>query len=102
MNHFAAYIQGVPNGYRVMVRFAQHGRPNPVLNKGGTPIIFRTELEATQQALKHVLAYFNGDYLRHGETASSAKSEAEKLFPDLKPIRKNGKIVHVERKRRAA
>ncbi|MFD1199560.1 hypothetical protein ACFQ3K_14735 [Brucella gallinifaecis] len=102
MNHFAAYVQKVPRGYRVMVRFAQHGRPNPILCKGGAPIVYPTKLEATEEALKHLLAYMNNEYLRVGETASSARTEAEKLFPSLQPIRKNGKVIQVERKRAAA
>lgn len=81
-----------------MVRFAQHGRPNPILCKGGAPIVYQTELEATQEALKHLLAYMNNEYLRIGETASSARSEAEKTFGT---IFKKGKAIQVERKRAA-
>lgn len=102
MNHFAAYTRQVPTGWWVMVRFARDGRPKPIMETGNKPKVFPTELKATQEALRHVLAYFNGEYLRYGEKASVAISEAEKLFPDLKPIRKNGKVIPVERKRRAA
>lgn len=82
-----------------MVRFAQHGRPNPILCKGGAPIVYPTELEATQEALKHLLAYMNSDYLRVGETASSKVTEAEKVFGT---IFKKGRKIEVERKRAAA
>lgn len=102
MNHFAAYTQQVPTGYRVMLRFAHHGRPNPVMDKGDKPKVFPTKLEATEEALRHLLAYMNTEYLRCGETASAALTEAEKLFPSLQPIRKNGKVIQVERKRAAA
>jgi len=102
MNHFAAYAQPVPMGYRVMIRFAQHGRPKPVMDKGDKPKVFQTKLEATEEALRHLLAYMNTEYLRCGEFASTAKNEAEALFPSLKPIRKNGKVIPVERKRAAA
>lgn len=81
-----------------MVRFAQHGRPNPILCKGGAPIVYPTEIEATQEALKHLLAYMNSDYLRIGETASSKVSEAEKAFGT---IFKKGKAIQVERKKAA-
>ena len=81
-----------------MVRFAQHGRPNPILCKGGAPIVYPTELEATQEALKHLLAYMNNEYLRIGETASSTRSEAEKAFGT---IFKKGKAIQVERKKAA-
>lgn len=85
-----------------MLRFARDGKPKPVMGEGDKPIVYPTELEATQEALKHLLAYMNSDYLRVGETASAARTDAEKLFPSLQPIRKNGKVIQVERKRAAA
>ena len=94
MNHFAAYVQEIPRGYRVMVRFAQHGHPKPVMDKGDKPKVFQTKLEATEEALKHLLAYMNNEYLRIGENASSARSEAEKTFGT---IFKKGKAIQVER-----
>lgn len=102
MNHFAAYTQQVPGGFWVMLRFARDGRPKPVMGEGDKPIIYPTKLEATERALQDLLAYMNSEYLRCGETASTAKSKAEALFPTLKPIRKNGKVIPVERKVRAA
>lgn len=85
-----------------MVRFAQHGRPNPILCRGGAPIIYPTELEATQQALRHVLAYMNGDYLRAGEIASMEPTEREQVFGSDGAIYRKGRKIEVERKRAAA
>lgn len=98
MNHFAAYVQEIPRGYRVMTRFARDGKPKPVLGEGGAPIVYGTKLEATEEALKHLLAYMNNEYLRIGETASSTRSEAEKTFGT---IFKKGKAIQVERKKAA-
>ncbi|MDH0126657.1 hypothetical protein N7376_22025 [Brucella intermedia GD04153] len=89
-------------GYYVMLRFARDGRPKPVMGEGDKPIIYPTKLEATERALQDLLAYMNTEYLRCGETASAARTEAEKLFPTLQPIRKNGKVIEVTRKRAAA
>lgn len=102
MNNFAAYLREVHGGWWVMLRFARDGRPKPVMGEGDKPIVYRSKLEATERALQDLLAYMNTEYLRCGETASAARTEAEKLFPSLQPIRKNGKVIEVTRKRRAA
>nr|WP_278374583.1 hypothetical protein [Brucella anthropi] len=102
MNHFSAYVREVPGGYWAMLRFARDGKPKPIMGEGDKPIIYPTKLEATERALQDLLAYMNTEYLRCGETASAARTEAEKLFPSLQPIRKNGKVIQVERKRAAA
>ena len=99
MNCFSAYVREVPRGYWAMLRFARDGKPKPVMGEGDKPIVYQTELEATQEALKHLLAYMNSDYLRVGETASSPRSEAEKVFGT---IFKKGRKIEVERKRAAA
>lgn len=101
MNCFAAYTREVPGGFWVMLRFARDGRPKPVMGEGDKPIIYPTKLEATEQAMKHLLAYMNSEYLRCGETASAAHSAGDNLFPTLKPIRKNGRVIQVSRKRAA-
>ncbi|MGC0052713.1 hypothetical protein ACNSPG_06555 [Brucella pituitosa] len=82
-----------------MLRFARDGKPKPVMGEGGAPIVYPTKLEATEEALKHLLAYMNSDYLRVGETASSKVTEAEKVFGT---IFKKGRKIEVERKRAAA
>jgi len=92
MNCHAGYIRAVWNGWWAMVRYPKDARPKPLLGEGGTPIVFDTELEATQAVLKNVLKkYVNGpDYRRCGETLSAARSEADKLF-------RNGRVIPVER-----
>lgn len=90
MNCFAGYARPVPRGYWAMLRFARDDRPKPLLGEGGRPIVFPTELEATQAVLQNVLKYVNGpDYRRSGVTLSAAHSEAEKLFRPV--IRRAGK-----------
>ena len=81
-----------------MTRFARDGKPKPVMGEGDKPIVYPTKLEATEEALKHLLAYMNNEYLRIGETASSKVSEAEKAFGT---IFKKGKAIQVERKKAA-
>ncbi|RCS21574.1 hypothetical protein DUT91_23185 [Phyllobacterium salinisoli] len=48
---------------------------------GGKPEVFPTEIAAQKAVTKHLLAYMNGDYQRWGETLSTARCEAEALFP---------------------
>lgn len=95
MNCFSGYVREVPNGYWAMLRFARDGKPKPVMGEGDKPIVYPTKLAATEAALKHLLAYMNGDYLRIGEKAQGACSEAEKAFGT---IFKKGKAILVERK----
>lgn len=97
MNCHAGYIRPVWNGWWAMVRYPKDARPKPLLGEGGSPIVFETELEATQAVLQNVLKYVNGpDYRRSGETLSAAKAEAEGLFRPV--IRRAGKKdVVVER-----
>lgn len=87
MNQFAGYVQEVPMGYRAMLRFAKDARPNPIMGEGGRPVIFATEAEAWREVTKHLLAYFNGDLRRDGETLLAHRQAAEMLFrPGKKPI----------------
>ena len=78
-----------------MLRFARDGHPKPIMDEGGKPHVFPTALEAQEAVTKHLLAYMNGDYQRWGETLSTAHSEAEALFPTLRPKAK----VIVERRK---
>ncbi|MEI4482211.1 MULTISPECIES: hypothetical protein [unclassified Phyllobacterium] len=96
MNEFSAYTQPVPGGWRVMLRFSKDGHPKPVMDVGNKPLVLPCKLEATETAIKHLLAYMNGDYQRCGVTLSTAISEAEALFKPI--LRKAGrKPVQVER-----
>ncbi len=82
-----------------MVRYPKDDRPKPLLCEGGSPIVFETELQATQAVLQNVLRYVNGpDYRRSGETLPTKRSEAEKQFG---AIYIKGREVKIERKERA-
>ncbi len=102
MNHFSAYVREVPRGYWAMLRFARDGKPKPVMGEGAKPIVFETKLEATEEALRHVIAYMNGDYLRAGEIASMDPTEREQVFGSDGAIYRKGRKIEVERKRAAA
>lgn len=81
-----------------MLRFPRDGHPKPVMDEGHKPLILSCKLEATETALKHILAYNNGNYRRDGETLSttlSAKKQLDQLFMG------GGKVVQIERKERA-
>lgn len=102
MNDFDG--RAVPHGknWCAMLRLARDGELKPLLNKGGSPILFVTELAATKALLEHTFAYFNGRLVRDGEVATAgdragAHAAAHLLF-------RKGKVITVERSgaRRAA
>ncbi|PYE89611.1 hypothetical protein [Phyllobacterium leguminum] len=95
MNQFAGYVIETPIGYRAMLRFAHEARPGPILGPGGNPVIFQTDAEAWKAVATHLLAYFNGDLRRHGATLTTARSEADALFPTL---HRKGRAITVERR----
>lgn len=101
MNEFAGYTRPVPGGHWGMLRFARDGHPKPIMGEGDKPLVFETEIEALRAVNRHLLAYFNGDYRRDGAKIE-ASSAGDALFPGLKPIRRNGKVIPVERKGAAA
>lgn len=77
-----------------MVRFAKDGQPNPIMAKGNKPEIYRSEPEAYRALHREVIAYFNGDYLRCGETISKREANirrAERIFVG------GGKVIPIER-----
>lgn len=86
-----------------MVRFARDGKPKPIMEGEERPKIYATELEATKDALAHVLRYFNGvgnhEFRRAGDTLL-AHSSADAIF-NLKPFtrqHKGKRLTLVERK----
>ena len=95
MNCFDAYPDPIPGGYRIMLRFAEDGQPEPLLIKGGQPAIFNTKAEAWEACTASLLRYFNGSLTSTGHKITSAKSEAEAIF-------KNGRRIPVETNRRSA
>lgn len=102
MNRYAGYTKQVPQGWWVMLRFSRDSHPKPLLNEGGAPQVFTCELEATRTVNRHLLAYFNGKYLREGEIASMEPTEREQVFGSDGAIYRKGRKIEVERKRAAA
>jgi hypothetical protein len=100
MNEFAGYTKAVPGGHWAMLRFARDGKPKPIMGKGDKPEVFPTELEALRAVNRHLLRYFNGEYLRDGAKAERFAA-ADALF-SLRPIRKNGRVIPIERRRAGA
>lgn len=99
MNRYAFYVQEIcPGVWRPMVRFSKDGQPKPIMAKGNKPEVFGSEPEAYRALNRAVSAYFNGDYLRCGETLSKsvvAKKKANSVFSG------GGKVIPIERKARA-
>ncbi|RWG55856.1 MAG: hypothetical protein EOQ64_15430 [Mesorhizobium sp.] len=89
MNHFAGFTVPVAGGHYAMLRFAEDGQAQPVLEDGGKPRLFPTELEAQKAVTDHLLAYFNGRLRRDGETLSTARDAAERIF-------RKGRMIPVE------
>ncbi|MDX0572154.1 hypothetical protein GOD68_18160 [Sinorhizobium medicae] len=100
MNHVTGYARPVPSGFWAMLRFDRDGKPKPVLGTGGAPIIYETETEALRAVVTHLCAYFSSEILRDGAKAERFAA-ADGLF-NLRPIRKNGKVIEVERRRAGA
>jgi hypothetical protein len=79
-----------------MVRFAKDGHPKPIMTDGDRPKIYGSELEATKDALSHVLRFMNGvgphALRRDGEIMkATARAEFDRIF-------RKGKVIQVERK----
>ncbi|PBC01765.1 hypothetical protein [Mesorhizobium sp. WSM3860] len=89
MNHFAGFTTPVVGGHHAMLRFAEDGQPEPVLAPGGKPMIFPTELEAWKAVTQNLLRYINGHMRRDGETITSARDAAERIF-------RKGRMIPVE------
>lgn len=88
--------------WHAMLRLARDGELKPLLNKGGSPIMFVDELAAMRAVLEHTFAYFNGHLVRDGEFAVAGDRAGARSAAKL-PFRK-GKAIKVERAgaRRAA
>lgn len=95
-NKYAGYAHPIPGRrFWAMLRFARDSHPKPIMDKGGAPIVFETELEALRAVNKHLLQYLNfpivGGECEHVPTIRDArKAKAEKLF-------RGGKVITVER-----
>lgn len=98
-NKFDAGAILTPRGWIGFYREV-HWSSNHVLRDGRHDIIFATEAEAKDAALKAFLEYLNspivGIQSMGGSKRSVAKKAAEKLFSG------GGKVVDVERKARAS
>lgn len=101
MNEACAYAEITKDGYVGKFRVVW-GTEVHTVQENGAIRHFRTSLEAECAAwrAKHEKEY--PALRREGDPASAARTEAEKLFPSLQPIRKNGKVIEVTRRRKAA
>ncbi len=99
MNEFSAYSVQRGGQWWAMVRFARDAKPKPIMGKGDKPEGYPDELAATKAALRHVLAYFNGNLVCSGEIQGASikhvrRAQAERIFS-------KGKEISVERREMA-
>lgn len=95
MNHFAAYSIEVPGGFWAMCRFAQNGKPWPIMD-GERPKVFTVRSAAIIAAQDHVIKHINGTMRRDGDRITALRATAEKLFMG------GGKVIPVEQRRARA
>lgn len=82
-----------------MIRLAHKAAAEPILGKGGKPVVYPTELAAQRAATDGLTAYINGRLTRDGETLSTGvMAAAEALFCKQKGREKR---IPVERRARA-
>ena len=98
-NQFQAFPESVPGGYRIMLRFPKDGQPKPVLSAPGCPQIVQTKAEAWEECTRHILKWMNGNL--RSESMAGEVCKADLLFPGLKPIRRNGRVIPVTSSKRA-
>lgn len=89
MNQFDGCAKPVRNGYHAMIQTAADAEAKPIMNKGGEPVVFVTELDAVKAVIAHILKYFNGLLVRDGEVAGRTKAEVEANFKG--PLKQKGK-----------
>ncbi|MDR6954174.1 hypothetical protein J2X65_003542 [Ancylobacter sp. 3268] len=91
MNECNAFAKPVPGGFIAFLRTVRDAAAKPILSKGGKPAVFATELEATREAMKHLIQYINGNLVRDGEIAQ-AEAAADQFFkPEVRRKRRRGK-----------
>lgn len=82
MNCFNAFtVHHVFHCHAPMLRLPGDAEPKPILKEVGEPAFFKTRERALDEALKHLLAYVNGDLRRDGITLSdNPRAAANALF----------------------
>lgn len=97
MNEFQIGAHPYGGGYIAWFRKV-HRTENEILKgKGGNPIVYPTRAEAKAAAGDAIVAYINGSLVRDGAKAERFAA-ADALFK-LRPIRKGGKVIQVEKRR---
>lgn len=98
MNEFQIGAQPIAGGYLAWIRKVHRADNEVIKGKGGKPVIYPTREAAKAAAGDAMVAYINGSLVRDGEVIK-ARSEGDAHFPTLKPIRRNGRVIPVERAR---
>ena len=85
MNEFQAFVRPMAGGYVGFLRTPGDGHAKPIRCKGGSAILFKSELEALQTVTKHLIRYVNGKMYRYGATEGDAISAADEFFaPEMR------------------
>lgn len=101
MNQQTAYAEWTEDGFIGKFQLAWRTEVY-VVKKDDKPQYFKYPHEAEIAAWRAKDEKEYPTLRRESDPASAARTEAEKLFPSLQPIRKNGKVIEVTRKRAAA
>ncbi len=80
MNEVQGFAHPVPRGYWAMTRFHKDARPKPIMGKQAKPVVYVSEAEALKAVVRSMTDYFNSPMYRAGETLTSTKECAEKVF----------------------
>jgi hypothetical protein len=98
-NRFEAHLDPMPGGgYRVFLRFAKDGEPKPLLERDDKPSLFPTKTAALEECVATLLRYLNGNL--RSESMAGEGIDPNGLFPSLKPVRRNGRVIPVSTNKR--
>lgn len=95
MNEFSGFARPARGGWLAMLRLARDGEAKPLLDKGGSPLIFADELSATKAVLQHAFAYFNGHLVRDGAVVGEGDLAGARAAANL--VFSKGRVIKVER-----
>lgn len=80
MNGFDVKVRKAVSGFHALVRMASDAELRPIVEKGGRPRVFPTEIEALRAGVDNLISYINGNYVRDGEIAGETSAAAQAHF----------------------
>ena len=99
MNDFEAFTKPTRKGFLAMLRTAGDVEAKPILNKGGSVMVYPDELTAQKVVTEHLLRYVNGHLVRAGEIAGETAAAANAVFKKVVKQRGKSRQITVAYKR---